>query len=121
MNVKAFLLSRTDIERMLLPLLRVVYDAESHSTHHMYMILIILLILTHDDHFSSYIHDLVSCFLSFNPYRASQIFVPVIIMVRVKSPQYFVSVILLRKEIVTRHQHKYNNKSNLTFYTTSLV
>ena len=59
MNVKAFLLSRTDVERMLMPMLHVVYEAEQHSTHHMYMVLIILLILTHDDHFSSYIHDQV--------------------------------------------------------------
>ncbi|XP_063674980.1 dymeclin-like isoform X1 [Bolinopsis microptera] len=58
-NVKAFLLSRTDVERMLMPMLHVVYEAEQHSTHHMYMVLIILLILTHDDHFSSYIHDQV--------------------------------------------------------------
>lgn len=47
------------MERMLMPMLHVVYDAELHSTHHMYMILIILLILTHDDHFSSYVHDQV--------------------------------------------------------------
>ena len=58
-NVKTFLLSRTDIERLLIPLLRVVYEAEQHSTHHMYMILIILLMLTLDDAFSSYVHDSV--------------------------------------------------------------
>ena len=59
-NVKTFLLSRTDVERMLMPMLHVVYEAEQHSTHHMYMILIILLILTHDEHFSDYIHDQVT-------------------------------------------------------------
>jgi len=58
-NVKTFILSRTDIEQLLLPLLSLVYSADQCSTHHGYMLLIILLILTHDDAFNRYIHDLL--------------------------------------------------------------
>eukprot|EP00116_Pleurobrachia_bachei_P007293 sb/3467555/ len=56
-NARTYILSRTDTEQLLLPLLRVLYNADCHSTHHLYMVLILLLILTHDDAFSSYVHD----------------------------------------------------------------
>lgn len=56
-DVKAFILSKTDIEALVVPILKVLYLAPHHNSHHVYMALIILLILTEDNHFNKSIHD----------------------------------------------------------------
>lgn len=57
-EVKAFVLSKTDSEKLVIPILQVLYLAPEQNSHHIYMALIILLILTEDDHFNQSIHDL---------------------------------------------------------------
>ncbi|KAK4811246.1 hypothetical protein QYF61_022143 [Mycteria americana] len=43
-----------------LPILEILYHAEERNSHHVYMALIILLILTEDDGFNRSIHEVVS-------------------------------------------------------------
>lgn len=44
-----------------LPILEILYHVEERNSHHVYMALIILLILTEDDGFNRSIHEVVSC------------------------------------------------------------
>lgn len=56
---KTFVLSRTDMELLVLPILKTIYHAPDTSCHHIYMSLIILLILTEDPLFNKTIHSTV--------------------------------------------------------------
>ena len=55
-DVKAYILSKTDIENLVLPILHILYIAPTQNSHHIYMALIVLLMLTEDDHFNKSIH-----------------------------------------------------------------
>ena len=57
-DVKAYVLSKTDIESLVLPILQILYIAPTQNSHHIYMALIVLLILTEDDHFNKSIHGI---------------------------------------------------------------
>ncbi|KAL3886406.1 hypothetical protein ACJMK2_026404 [Sinanodonta woodiana] len=56
--MKAFILSRTNIDQLVMPLLKILYHAQERNSHHIYMALIILLILSEDDLFSKAVHDI---------------------------------------------------------------
>nr|XP_018898562.1 PREDICTED: dymeclin [Bemisia tabaci] len=58
-NFKTFLLAQTDIENLVIPLLKVVYNNNNveKKCHHIYMSLIILLILTEDPLFNKTVHN----------------------------------------------------------------
>ncbi|KAL1459094.1 hypothetical protein WDU94_011102 [Cyamophila willieti] len=56
---KLFVLSRSDMELLVLPILRTIYHATDTSCHHIYMSLIILLILTEDPFFNKTIHNTI--------------------------------------------------------------
>ena len=43
-----------------MPILKLLYNAEEHNAHHIYMSLIILLILSQDENFNKSVHELVS-------------------------------------------------------------
>uniref|UniRef100_U3K2U1 Dymeclin n=1 Tax=Ficedula albicollis TaxID=59894 RepID=U3K2U1_FICAL len=58
-NVRTYVLARTDIENLVLPILEILYHVEERNSHHVYMALIILLILTEDDGFNRSIHEVV--------------------------------------------------------------
>ncbi|XP_068107481.1 dymeclin isoform X2 [Hyperolius riggenbachi] len=58
-NVRTYVLSRTDIESLVLPILEILYHVEERNSHHVYMALIILLILTEDDGFNRSIHEVI--------------------------------------------------------------
>ncbi|KAM4809288.1 dymeclin [Rhinophrynus dorsalis] len=58
-NVRTYVLARTDIENLVLPILEILYHVEERNSHHVYMALIILLILTEDDGFNRSIHDVI--------------------------------------------------------------
>ncbi|XP_065201095.1 dymeclin [Planococcus citri] len=58
-NFRNYLLARSDIELMLFPILRRIYNAADNNCHHMYMSLIILLILTEDQLFNKTIHSMM--------------------------------------------------------------
>ncbi|NXI57348.1 DYM protein, partial [Chloroceryle aenea] len=58
-NVRTYVLARTDIENLVLPILEILYRVEERNSHHVYMALIILLILTEDDGFNRSIHEVI--------------------------------------------------------------
>ncbi|XP_034257660.1 dymeclin isoform X2 [Pantherophis guttatus] len=58
-NVRTYMLSRTDMENLVLPILEILYHVEERNSHHVYMALIILLILTEDDGFNQSIHEVI--------------------------------------------------------------
>ena len=43
-----------------MPILKLLYHADQHNAHHIYMSLIILLILSQDENFNKSVHELVS-------------------------------------------------------------
>ncbi|KAK4319387.1 hypothetical protein Pmani_009670 [Petrolisthes manimaculis] len=57
-DFRTYVLSRTDMESLVLPILRTLYHAPDSTSHHIYMSLIILLILSEDDSFNKTIHDI---------------------------------------------------------------
>ena len=62
-DFKTYVLARTDIENLVLPILQTLYHAPDSTSHHIYMSLIILLILSEDDSFNKTVHDIVSKFV----------------------------------------------------------
>ncbi|XP_036385462.1 dymeclin isoform X2 [Megalops cyprinoides] len=58
-NVRTYVLSRTDMENLVMPILEILYHVEDRNSHHVYMALIILLILTEDDTFNRSIHEVM--------------------------------------------------------------
>ncbi|XP_060608390.1 dymeclin-like isoform X2 [Ruditapes philippinarum] len=56
-NMKAFILSRTNIDQLVMPLLKILYHAQDKNSHHIYMALIILLVLSEDDVFNKAVHE----------------------------------------------------------------
>ena len=60
-NFKTFVLSRTtDLDQFVVPVLKILYDMPQRNSHHIYMSLIILLVLSEDNLFNNIIHDIVS-------------------------------------------------------------
>lgn len=57
-GMKQFILSRTNIDILVLPLLRILHDAQHRNSHHIYMSLIILLVLSEDDVFNKAVHEI---------------------------------------------------------------
>ncbi|KAG5891999.1 hypothetical protein JTB14_007747 [Gonioctena quinquepunctata] len=57
-SFKSFLLRRADLDQLIVPILKTLYNAPNSNSHHIYMSLIILLILSEDDSFNKNIHDL---------------------------------------------------------------
>uniref|UniRef100_A0A8K9WPJ8 Dymeclin n=1 Tax=Oncorhynchus mykiss TaxID=8022 RepID=A0A8K9WPJ8_ONCMY len=58
-NMRTYMLSRTDMENLVMPILKILYHVEDRNSHHVYMALIILLILTEEDTFNRSIHEVV--------------------------------------------------------------
>ncbi|KAG2466962.1 DYM protein, partial [Polypterus senegalus] len=58
-NVRTYMLARTDMENLVMPILQILYHVEERNSHHVYMALIILLILTEDDAFNRSIHEVI--------------------------------------------------------------
>ncbi|XP_038826262.1 dymeclin-like [Salvelinus namaycush] len=58
-NMRTYMLSRTDMENLVMPILKILYHVEDGNSHHVYMALIILLILTEEDTFNRSIHEVV--------------------------------------------------------------
>lgn len=58
-HFKMFILSRFNIDCLIVPILKVIYSASEKNSHHIYMALIILLILSEDDLFNKSIHTIM--------------------------------------------------------------
>ncbi|KXJ28564.1 dymeclin [Exaiptasia diaphana] len=57
-NVSSFTFARKDIDKLVLPILKLLYSAEDHNAHHIYMSLIILLILSQNEAFNKSVHEI---------------------------------------------------------------
>ncbi|EEC20238.1 conserved hypothetical protein, partial [Ixodes scapularis] len=57
-NFKTYVLSRSNIELLIVPILKILYDAPEKTSHHIYMSLIVVLILSEDDLFNEAVHDI---------------------------------------------------------------
>ncbi|XP_011501964.1 PREDICTED: dymeclin [Ceratosolen solmsi marchali] len=58
-NVKQHVMKRPDVQLLIIPILRVLYNAPENTSHHIYMSLIILLILSEDETFNKKVHDIM--------------------------------------------------------------
>ncbi|EPS63352.1 hypothetical protein M569_11433, partial [Genlisea aurea] len=58
-NFLEYVLVRTDVDTLLMPLLETLYNAPTKTSNHIYMVLVILLILSQDSSFNASIHKLV--------------------------------------------------------------
>ncbi|XP_030765686.1 dymeclin isoform X2 [Sitophilus oryzae] len=56
-SFKKYLLQRMDLQELIFPILKTLYNAPNSHSHHIYMSLIILLILSEDDTFNKSIHE----------------------------------------------------------------
>jgi hypothetical protein len=59
MGAQEYVLVRTDLDTLLMPLLEMLYNAPKRTANQIYMLLIILLILSQDSSFNANIHKLV--------------------------------------------------------------
>lgn len=57
-DFRTYIMARTDVENLVLPILHTLYHAPNSTSHHIYMSLIILLILSEDDSFNKTVHDI---------------------------------------------------------------
>lgn len=58
---RSFVLSRAaDLDLLLLPILKILHSSPERNSHHIYMALIILLVLSEDSLFNESVHDIVS-------------------------------------------------------------
>ncbi|RNA42637.1 dymeclin [Brachionus plicatilis] len=57
-HFKMFILSRLQIDLLVMPLLKVIFTAPERNSHHIYMTLIIILILSEDDIFNKSAHTI---------------------------------------------------------------
>ncbi|EEB10347.1 Dymeclin, putative [Pediculus humanus corporis] len=57
-NVKNFILARADLEYLVVPILKTLYNITESNSHHIYMSLIILLILSEDGGFGQTVHQI---------------------------------------------------------------
>lgn len=59
-----FAMAQDNLQQMVIPILQTLYNAPDSTSHHIYMTLIVLLILSEDDGFNKSIHQIVSTFSS---------------------------------------------------------
>lgn len=55
-----FAMAQENLQQMVIPILQTLYNAPDSTSHHIYMTLIVLLILSEDDGFNKSIHQIVS-------------------------------------------------------------
>lgn len=54
-----FAMEQDNLQQMVIPILQTLYNAPDSTSHHIYMTLIVLLILSEDDGFNKSIHQIV--------------------------------------------------------------
>ncbi|XP_033210069.1 dymeclin isoform X2 [Belonocnema kinseyi] len=57
-SVKEYIMKCADIQLLVIPILRILYHAPDNTSHHIYMSLIILLILSEDEFFNKRVHEI---------------------------------------------------------------
>ncbi|KAJ8970965.1 hypothetical protein NQ317_012642 [Molorchus minor] len=56
-SFKHYVLGREDLDQLIIPILKTLYNATNNNSHHIYMSLIILLILSEDESFNKMVHE----------------------------------------------------------------
>uniref|UniRef100_A0A0K8TNJ3 Dymeclin n=1 Tax=Tabanus bromius TaxID=304241 RepID=A0A0K8TNJ3_TABBR len=54
-----FVMSQTNLQQLVIPILQTLYNAPDSTSHHIYMSLIVLLILSEDDGFNKSVHQII--------------------------------------------------------------
>jgi len=54
-----FVMQQQDLEQLVIPILQTLYNAPDSNSHHIYMSLIVLLILSEDEGFNKNVHTIV--------------------------------------------------------------
>lgn len=55
-----FVMLQENVQQLVIPILQTLYNAPDSTSHHIYMSLIVLLILSEDDGFNKTVHQIVS-------------------------------------------------------------
>ena len=58
-SFRTFVLSKTDVDRLVIPLLKILHCAASHSGNHVYMSLVVLLILSEEDSWCRQVNEII--------------------------------------------------------------
>ena len=58
-SFRTYVLSKTDVDRLVIPLLKILHCAAGHSSNHVYMALVILLILSEEDSWCLQVNEIV--------------------------------------------------------------
>lgn len=58
-SFRTYVLSKTDVDRLVIPLLKILHCAGEHSSNHVYMALVILLILSEEDSWCLQVNEIV--------------------------------------------------------------
>lgn len=72
-----YVMAQENVQQMVIPILQTLYNAPDSTSHHIYMSLIVLLILSEDDGFNKNVHQIVgfnNIFLFFRCYLVSSFF-----------------------------------------------
>ena len=96
-SFKNFVLSKTDIDRLVLPILKILSRPEKNSSHHLYMTLVVLLILTEDDSFCAQINEVVLKKIDLEFYNEDQATANIVEIINLSS---LVQVFYLRRSCV---------------------
>lgn len=56
----SFAMAHVNLQRLVIPILQTLYNAPDSTSHHIYMTLIVLLILSEDDGFNKSVHQIVT-------------------------------------------------------------
>lgn len=60
-----YVMAQQNLQQLVIPILQILYNAPDSTSHHIYMSLIVLLILSEDDGFNKSVHQIVSRFFLF--------------------------------------------------------
>ena len=58
-NFYKFVMSQSNLQELVVPILQILYNAPDSSSHHIYMSLIVMLILSEDDGFNKNVHEII--------------------------------------------------------------
>lgn len=61
-----YVMAQQNLQQLVIPILQILYNAPDSTSHHIYMSLIVLLILSEDDGFNKSVHQIVSRFFFIN-------------------------------------------------------
>ncbi|XP_062511893.1 dymeclin-like isoform X2 [Corticium candelabrum] len=94
-NMAAFIFSRSDVENLVLPILKLLYSPEQKNSHLVYMALIVLLMFSEDDGFNRSIHEIkLSSVPWYNERQLSQVTLgDLLVLVLIRTIQHNIATV----------------------------